>query len=783
MTEREKMKSSFVHLHVHTEYSLLDSTCRIWDLLNRAQQSQMPALAITDHGTMSGVPEFYHVAKKCGINPIIGVEAYVAPRTLQDEEARIDYSPCHLILLAENTQGYHNLIKIVSIAALEGFYYKPRVDKELLRKYSTGIIALSACIAGEIPQALLAEDYPKAQELVKEYIDIFGPNNFYLEIQRQGIPEEAQINLGLVHLSKETGVPLVATCDVHYIDKADAEAHDVLLCIQTGKIVSDLSRMRFPGDGLYLRSSEEMATLFADLPQAVSITVDIAARCDIQISEERENMPIYEVPEGMTAATYLRQLCYEALPMRYPGYNTEIEKRLDCELSVITKMGCAAYFLIVWDFIRYAREKDIPVGPGRGSAPGSLVNYLLQITNVDPLRFNLLFERFLNPDRISMPDIDIDLCEKRGEEVIDYAIKRYGADHVSQIATFGTMNARAAINDVGRAMNIPYVEVNQLSRLIPDDPYIDLKEALYESKKLAKMINSRPEYAKFYDIARRLEGIPRHAFVHATSIAISKCPLTDILPLHKVKGDITSTQFSRERVEELGLLIMDFLGLRTLTVIKNACNLIMSNRNKLVRPGDIPLDDPKTFELLSRGDTLGVFQLESSGMRDYFKQLKPDRLEDVIALVALYRPGPIDCGLVQKFIGIKHGRRKFKCIHPLVDHILQETYGVMIYQEQLMQIAVSMAGFSMSDADSLRKAMGKKKQSTVEEKRPIFIHGAKNNGVPEAIAVKMFDLMWDYAEYGFNKSHAVAYAVLSCQTAWLKAHYPVEFAAANLSSY
>jgi DNA polymerase-3 subunit alpha len=789
MTEAgEKMSGAnlnpgFVHLHVHTEYSLLDGACRVDELIKRTAEYEMPAVAITDHGTMFGVPVFFNAARKNKINPIIGVEAYVAPRTIYDKEARIDDYNYHLILLAESTEGYHNLIKLVSVAALEGFYYKPRVDKDLLRKYAKGLIALSACIAGEIPRALEAEDYAQAKQLALEYQNIFGEDNFFLEIQRQGIPEEAKVNPGLVRLAAETGIPLVATSDVHYLDRSDAEAHDVLLCVQTGRIVSDTNRMRFPGDGFFLRSPAEMAELFVDLPEAVSISGKIAARCAVEICDGEENLPFYEVPEGMTTASYLQKLCYDALLERYPEADAAIRERLDFELNVINKMGYAAYFLIVWDFIRYAREHDIPVGPGRGSAAGSIVAYLLRITNVEPLRFNLLFERFLNPDRISMPDIDIDFCEKRRGEVIDYVVQRYGADHVSQIATFGTMKARAAIKDVGRAMNVPYAEADQLAKLIPEELNINLEEALQKSRELADLVHSRPDYEKLYNIARRLEGIPRHASVHAAGVVISKYPLTDVLPLHKVKGDTTSTQFSWERVEELGLLKMDFLGLRTLTVIKNACDLIRENRGEIVLPDDIPLGDEATFDLLSRGETMGVFQLESSGMRGYLKQLKPDRFEDIIAMVALYRPGPLNSGMVGKFIDTKHGKCQLESMHPLIDSILKETYGVILYQEQVMQIAVAMAGFSMSDADSLRKAMGKKKMSIVEEKRPVFIQGAVANGVSESVAVKIFDLMANFAEYGFNKSHSAAYAVLACQTGWLKAHFPSEFAAANLSSY
>jgi len=774
----EELDASFVHLHVHTEYSLLESTCRVDDLLDRALEYKMPALAITDHGAMFGVPAFFEAAVKRGINPIIGLEVYVAPRTICDKEAGLDDNLCHLILLAETTEGYRNLMKIASISSIEGFYYMPRVDKALLRHYAGGLIALSACIKGEIPQAILAGDCQKAKQLALEYQEIFGRNNFFLEIQRQGIAGEDKVNPELVRLSKETEIALVATVDVHYIAQEDAAVHDVLLCVQANCQIDDECRPRFPNDNFYLHSPDEMEKIFSDIPEALSNTLNIAKRCQVKIKDDGLFLPYFQVPDGMSAVSYLRELCETELPERYSAITDEIRTRFEYELSVIDKMGYQAFFLILWDIMRYAREKDIPVGPVRGSAAGSIVSYLLRITNVEPLKYNLLFEGFSNSERISMPDINIDISEKRLPQVIEYVVQRYGADHVTQIATIGTMKARAAIKDVARAMNLPYAQANELAELLPVEQSISLGDALTKSPELAAFVNSTSEYKKIYQIAQRLEGIPRHVSVQKESVVISKFPLTDNIPLARTKDNLTSTQCTAERVKELGLLKIDFRGLSVLTFIKNAGELIFEAHGVQVNPDDIPLNDAVLFRMISKADTSGVFQLESAGIKGYLRQLQPDCFEDIMAMVALYRPGPLNSGMVRAFIDNKHDRTKIESLHPLVDSILEETYGIIMYREQVIQIAVAMAGFTMSDADALRKAMDKKKMSIVEEKRPEFIEVAFAKGVKEEIAIRIFDLMATYAQYCFSKSHAAPYAILACQTAWLKAHYPVEFAAA-----
>ena len=781
MTEQETR--DFVHLHVHTEFSLLDGAGRVDDMILAAKKLGMKALAITDHGAMYGVLKFFKKAKKEGIKPIIGCEVYVAPRSRLERTPKIDDKNFHLILLAKDLNGYKNLLYLVSTSWLDGFYYKPRVDKEILRERSSGLIALSACIGGEIPQALLSGKTEEAERLVNEYVDIFGKENFFIEIQNQGLPEEEELNPKLIELARKFDIPLVATNDIHYTQKDDAEVHDILLCVQTQKKVDDVDRMRFSTTEFYLKSQQEMNELFKNIPEAIDNTVSIADRCNLDIPLNGQFLPEFQLPEGHTSETYLKELCENNLQRRYPDRDQKILDRMEYELGIISTMGFSAYFLIVWDFIHYARSRGIPVGPGRGSAAGSIVAYLLGITNIDPIKYDLLFERFLNPERISMPDIDIDFCFERRGEVIEYVVGRYGEDRVSQIATFGTMAARNAIKDVGRALNMPYGDVDRIAKMIPEELNITIDRALQINPDIEKAINEDPMVARLIRIARGLEGIPRHVSTHAAGVVISRDKLSEHVPLQKIKGDNVSTQYPWGDVEEIGLLKMDFLGLRTLTMIKYALDLIYESRGIELTPDQIPLDDPGIYELLSKGDTQGVFQLESSGMRTILHDLRPDRFEDVIALVALYRPGPLGSGMVDDFIGGKHGKGGARSLHPLLDPILAETYGVILYQEQVMKVASALSGFSLGKADILRKAMGKKKPELVAAQKADFIAGAEKNGVAKKNAEEIFDIVEKFAGYGFNKSHSAAYAVLSCQTAYLKAHYPVEFAAAVMTSY
>ena len=783
-------KSTFVHLHTHTCYSLLDGVCKIPELVSRVKELGMDSLAITDHGVMYGVVEFYREARKAGIHPVIGCEVYMAPRSRWDKVPDLDDKPYHLVLLAENQAGYQNLIKLVSRSWLEGFYYKPRIDKELLEANAGGIIGLSACLSGQVPGLLAAGKYEEAKDAALSYDGIFGRGNFFLELQDHGLENQTMANAGLIRIHEETGIPLAASNDLHYPAREDAYVQDVLLCIQTGKTLADADRMQFETQEFYIKSPDEMALLFGDYPQALANTVEIARRCQVDFDFEHQHLPPYPLPaKEKDEASYLRMLCEKGLEERYPGktgYKREDgvspRERLAYELSVINHMGFPGYFLVVWDFIRYAREKGIFVGPGRGSAAGSIVSYCLGITNIDPLAYGLLFERFLNPDRISMPDIDIDVCYLRRSEIIDYVIARYGHDKVSQIITFGTMAAKAAIRDAGRAMGVPLAVVDKTAKLIPFELNISLDRALQVSKELKELSEGDEQISGLIKMAKSLEGLPRHSGVHAAGLVISGLPLETYLPLQKTADGLPCTQFEKDTVESIGLLKMDLLGLRTLTVIGDAVELVKQSQAIRVDIDHIPLDDKEAYRLLAKGDTIGVFQLESDGLRQIIRELKPERFDDIVAMVALYRPGPLGSGMVDDFIRRRHGKVAVEYLHPMLEPILESTYGVILYQEQVMRIANDMGGLSMGEADELRRAMGKKKPDVLAAFRQTFVDGAKVNGVPEEIAEKIFALMEYFSGYGFNKSHSAAYALVAYQTAWLKTHYPVEFMAALLSS-
>lgn len=771
---------NFTHLHVHTEYSLLDGAARINDLLDTAKNFGMTSLAITDHGTMYGVIDFYKAAVKRGIKPIIGCEVYVAPQSRFDREEIDGVKYFHLILLAENNTGYKNLIKLASRAATEGFYYRPRVDKEILREYHEGIIALSACVAGEIPRAILNKDFSRAKEIILEYAEIFGRDNFFLEIQNHGLDEEAKVRYALKNFSAELNIPLVATNDSHYVRRADSEFHELLLCMQTGKTIHDEHRMKFSSDDYFLKSAEEMRELFFDTPEACDNTLKIAERCNVTIEFGKFQMPEFPLPAGKTDAEYLRELCNKKILNRYPNITDEIKTRLDYELKVIHNMGYDGYFLIVYDFINFARQNKIPIGPGRGSAAGSLVAYVLEITELDPLKYNLLFERFLNPERVTLPDIDVDICYIRRDEVISYVKDRYGADKVSQIATFGTMAAKAAIRDVARVLEMTYVESSRLVKMIPNVLNISIDAALKKSNELREEYDSNPESKKIIDFARKLEGLPRHLSVHAAGVVISKVPLDEIVPLQISNGALV-TQYDKDKIEELGLLKMDFLGLRTLTIIAETVKNIKSSHGVELELSKIPLRDKKTAEMLSSGKTGAVFQMESAGMTAMVKELRPEGFEDLIPTVALYRPGPLGSGMVEDFIAGKHGRKKPQYLHPKLEPILKETFGLILYQEQVMQIVQTLAGFTLGQADLLRRAMGKKKAEILLAQKENFLRGCELNGVEKSLAEKIFELLSHFADYGFNKSHSVAYGLLAWQTAYLKAHYPAEYMAATMS--
>lgn len=792
------MDKDFVHLHVHTRYSLLDGASKIPDLISYAKELQMSAIAITDHGVMYGAIEFYQEAKKQGIKPIIGCEVYITSGSRLNKTLSERDNQYHLILLAENNEGYRNLMKLVSLGHLEGFYYKPRIDKEILRQYSKGIICLSACIAGEIPAHILRGELDSAEQSLLEYLDIFDKEHFFVEIQNHSIPEEKIANRELIRLAQKYNVGLVATNDLHYVRRSDAAGQDILLCIQTNAKFDDEKRMKFPNDKFYLKSALEMQELFREHPEALSNTCKIAERCNVELDFGHLLLPEFPLPEGLTEMSYLKKLCVEGLGERYPQTilatapelvlaEDDISKRLDYELGVIEKMGYPGYFLIVWDFIKYCRENDIPVGPGRGSAAGSIVAYLLGITNIDPLKYDLLFERFLNPERVSMPDIDVDICYIKREKVVEYLTKKYGANHVAQIITFGTLAAKAAVKDVGRALDVPLTIVNQVNKLIPNEIGITLEKALQGSNDLKKIYNNDAQVAQMLDFAKKVEGSPRHTSTHAAGVVITPQALTNYVPLQRTADDehnYVCTQYDKDRAEGLGLLKMDLLGLRTLTVIDDALRMIKNNRGELLDINHIDLKDEKTCTMLCNGDTAGVFQMESAGMTQLMKDLAPESFEDLIPLVALYRPGPLGTGMVEDFIAGRHGQKTAKLLHPLLEPVLKDTFGVILYQEQVMQITSVLAGFSLGEADILRRAMGKKKAKELNSMREKFIAGAKKeHDIAPKLADEIFALLQHFAGYGFNKSHSAAYALVAYQTAYLKAHYPVELMAATLNSF
>ena len=785
--------SNFVHLHLHTSYSLLDSSIRHEPLIKRAAEFGMPAVAMTDHGNMFGAIEFYNTAKKNNIKPILGCEVYVAPESRHEKKSKDNLRDAsyHLILLSENERGYKNLLRLITKGYLEGFYYKPRIDKELLAEYSEGLIALSSCVRGEVAHNVNRENVPRATKVAAQYAEIMGPNNFFLELQNHGLENQDHINKEIIKIGKKLNIPVVATNNCHYLDKEDFRAHEILLCLQTGKTITDPYRMQYPEAEFYFKSPQEMVELFKETPEAITNTLKIAERCELELEFDKLNLPDYPVPESYTLETYLEEIAHEGLIERFGeldrlGTNfdkTIYEKRLDEELGIIKRMGYPGYFLIVWDFIKYAREKDIPVGPGRGSAAGSVVAYALKITDIDPMQYGLLFERFLNPERVSMPDIDIDFCMDGRDDIIKYVTEKYGGNqNVTQIITFGSMNAKGVIRDVGRVLDMTYGEVDKLAKLVPNKLNVTLDDAFKEEKQFAKLRKENAKVAELLDIAKSLEGLQRHCSTHAAGVVISSKALTEFCPLYKGGNDEVVTQYAMGSVEKLGLLKMDFLGLRTLTVIKNALKLIKQSQNKDLDISVIPLNDSATFKLLSDAKTLGVFQLESSGMRDLLKKLKPDCFEDIIALLAMYRPGPLESGMVDDYVKRKHGAMELKFDLPQLQDILEETQGVILYQEQVMKIASVLAGFSLGDADLLRRAMGKKKPKEMAAQREKFMLGAEGNKINFKKSKKIFDLMEKFAGYGFNKSHSAAYAQISYQTAYLKAHYPLEFFGALITS-
>jgi len=782
---------SFVHLHVHTEYSLLDGSARITELIESVKKMGMKAIAITDHGGMFGVIDFYKCAKKQGIKPIIGCEVYTANRTMYDKDPVKDKTPGHLVLLAKNRTGYKNMMKIVSLGYVDGFYYKPRIDSSVLEKYHEGIIALSACLAGSVQRHLMNQDYQTAKAEAVKLSEIFGEDHFYLELQDHGLEEQRLINEQLLKMNKETGIPLVATNDIHYLRKEDAEVHDILLCIQTGKTVEEKDRLKFPSNEFYLKSPEEMERIFPYALEALDNTIKIADVCNVEFDFNQIHLPNYDVPNNYEAKDYLRELCTKGLMERYGTAAEGLKERLEYELKTIEDMGYVEYFLIVWDFIRYAKENGIMVGPGRGSAAGSIVAYTLGITDIDPIKYNLIFERFLNPERVSMPDIDIDFCFERRQEVIDYVVRKYGKEKVAQIITFGTMAARAAIRDVGRAVNMPYAQVDTIAKQIPFQLGMTIDKALEMNKTLKEMYDTDEQARYLIDAARAVEGMPRHASTHAAGVVISKEAINEYVPLYMHDNGIT-TQFTMGTLEELGLLKMDFLGLRNLTVIRDALELIERNHGLKIDFSKMEYHEKEVYELISRGETLGVFQLESTGMRQFMKDLKPDCFEDIIAGISLFRPGPMDS--IPKYIENKNHPDRVKYLHPKLEPILNVTYGCLVYQEQVMQVVRDLGGYSYGRSDLVRRAMGKKKMDVMEKERQYFIYGKVDeegnieipgcvrNGVPEHSANQIYDDMIDFAKYAFNKSHAAAYAVLGYQTAYLKYHYPVEFMAALLTS-
>lgn len=782
---------SFTHLHVHTQYSLLDGASKIKDLVSRVKELGMDAIAITDHGVMYGVVDFYQECTKQGVKPIIGCEVYTVNGDMHDKQSSERF---HLILLAENETGYHNLMKIVSLAQTEGFYTKPRVDKETLRKYHDGIICLSACMVGELPRLIVAKNMEGARKCVREHIEIFGKENYFLEMQNHFLPEDKTINDGLQQLAKEFDLKIVCTNDLHYVRREDAAAQDVLLCIQTVTTVDDPNRMRFPNDEFYLKSPEEMAALFPDCPEALTNTEEIAKRCNVKLQFGKFLLPeFHPIPDGLDAKGYLRQLCMEALPQRYPNADAKIKERLEYELDIINRMGYAAYFLIVWDFINFCRSQNppIPVGPGRGSAAGSIVAYLLHITNIEPLHFSLFFERFLNPERVSMPDIDTDFCMRRRDEVLQYVVEKYTPSSVAQIVTFGSLQARAAVRAVGRALGLPYSDVDVVVKLIPKQLDIKLSEALAMSNEFRARYEEDATVKRLIDLSMSVEGLPNNRGTHAAGVIIAPDDLTNYVPLQLEvgqnefsAGQTFVTQYDKNKVEGLGLLKMDFLGLRTLTAIYDALKMIRRTTGKVIDIDNIPWNDKKTADMLCKGDTFGVFQLESEGMTKLVKDLGPEGFEDLVPLVALYRPGPLGSGMATDFIAGRHGERTAEVLHPLMEPILQDTYGVILYQEQVMQITSVLGGFTLGEADVMRRAMGHKEPEVIQSLTAKFVQGAKKlHNIPETTSEKIFDLLRHFAGYGFNKSHSVAYAFVAYQTAYLKAHYCAQFMAALLNSF
>jgi len=776
------MHNKFVHLHVHSQYSLLEGACKIPNLVSQAVKLGFPALACTDFGNMFSAIEFYSECMKQGIKPILGTEVYVAPGSRFERSTHgIKNASFVLVLLAKNEVGYKNLLRLSSLGYTEGFYYKPRIDKETLKQYGEGLIGLTSGLKGEVGYYLVREQLEEAEETILSYQECLGKENLYLEIQNHGIPEEKQIRDGLKELSKKTGSKLVASNDVHYVLKKEARACEALICIQSGSMLDDPHRLRMPSDDYYLKTADEMKSLFKDCPEALEATYDIANQCNVELDFNKMLLPNFTPPNKKTKEVYLRELCEEGVKKNLGSINKEYKARLDYELSIINKMGYVAYFLIVWDFIHYAKENDIPVGPGRGSAAGSLVAYSLGITGLDPIAHGLIFERFLNPDRVSMPDIDIDFCYSRRDEVIDYVKKKYGTDNVAQIITFGTMAARGVIRDVGRIMDVPYADVDVLAKLVPLELNITLDKAIKMEPEFKKKIHNDDKIRELIEISKLLEGNTRHASTHAAGVVISDKPLYEYVPLFK-QGDIVSTQFSMGAVEKMGLLKMDFLGLKTLTVIDQTIKILKKTRSIDVDFSKITMDDEKSYQLLANGETFGVFQLESSGMRDILRKMKPSQFEDIVALLALYRPGPLGSGMVDDFIARRKDPSLIKFDHPDLESVLKETYGVILYQEQVMQIVSKLAGFNLAGADLLRRAIGKKIPEVMEKQKQAFLEGAKKNKVGSKVAERIWELIEYFAGYGFNKSHSAAYAVISFQTAYLKANYPVEFMTALLTS-
>ena len=784
------MSSQFVHLHLHTQYSLLDGANQLNPLLRQVREFQQPALAITDHGNLFGAIDFHEKATAQGVKPIIGCEAYLAPGSRRQREGLLAHNDYyHLILLATNLKGYHNLIKLSSKAYLEGFYYKPRMDKELLQEHHEGLIALSGCLSGEVPYLIGQQDMEKAAQTAGQYREIFGKDHYYLEVQANGLDHQLIANRGLVDIHKKLDIPLVGTNDCHYLKKEDARPHEIMLCLQTGKTLSDTNRLKFDTDQLYVKSTEEMVAEFSELPEAVLNTCRIAEQCSPDLNYGTLSLPHYQVPEGFTHETYLETLAKEGLAERLAARPSSLppeayQLRLQEELAVLTQMGYAGYILVVWDIIKFARSRGIPVGPGRGSAAGSLIAYALCITDLDPLAYNLLFERFLNPERVSMPDIDMDFCMDRRGEVINYVIEKYGEDHVCQIITFGTLGAKAAIRDVGRVMDIPYAEVDRVAKLVPTQLNITLKEALAQEPRLQELVDGDTRMKELMATAQALEGLARHASTHAAGVVISQKPLIEHVPLYKTGNDEIVTQYSMTDIEKVGLVKFDFLGLKTLTMIHQAVAMVNQKRDpeEHLDIERLPPNDAKTYALLASGKTSGIFQLESSGMRNLLVRIKPECFEDLIAILALYRPGPLESGMVDDFIKRKRDPSKIAYDPPELESILKETHGVIVYQEQVMAIANRMAGFSLGQADLLRRAMGKKKHDEMAKQKELFLDGAKTNGFTEKKAEKIFDQMAYFAGYGFNKSHSAAYALVTFQTAYLKAHHPTEFMAALLTS-